>query len=75
MQLDTSDCIREPFDSWQREVTEASMRNKNILIINGGPNVGIGLGYLGNEIRSVGVGLGLWSGVRWAIYCHRGFRD
>jgi len=73
MQLDTFDCNWEPFDSWQGEVAEAGMPNKNILIINRRPNVGIGLGDLGNGVRSVVVGLGIWSGARWTIYCHRGF--
>ena len=70
MQLDTSDCIRELFDSWQGEVAEVSMPNKNMLIINRGPNVGIGLGALGNGARS-----GARSGARWSIYCYRGFLD
>ena len=48
MQLDTFDCIREPFDNFQRETAQASMPNKDILIIKRGPNVGIGLGGLRN---------------------------
>jgi len=61
MQLDTSDCIREPLDSWQGEVAESSRPTKNILIMNRGLNVGIGLGE--------------WSGPQCIIYCYRGFRD
>jgi len=60
MQLDSSDCIREPVDSWQGEVAETSMPIKDILISNCGPNVGIGLGDVGD---------------RWIMYYDRGFPD
>jgi hypothetical protein len=43
-------------------MAEASMPNKKILIINPGPNVGIGLGDF--RIRA-----------RWIVYFRRGFRD
>jgi hypothetical protein len=78
MQFDTSDCFRKPFDSLQGEVAKGIMPNKNILIINHGPNIGIELRDFENEVRSTGVGLGnlgIWSGARWIIYCDQGFRD
>jgi len=70
MQLDTYDCIRELFDSWQREVAEASMPQKDILLVSRRTNVGIGLGGLGKGARS-----GALSGAQWIIYCYRCFRD
>jgi hypothetical protein len=41
--LDYSDSIREPLDSWDGEMAEASMANKDIIILMRGLNVGIGL--------------------------------
>jgi len=64
VQLDISDCIREPLDSWQGEMAELRMLIKDILNMNRGANVVIDLGDFGN---------GAWSGVRGIIYCHRGF--
>jgi hypothetical protein len=78
MKFDTFDCIREPFDSCQREMAEASMPKKDILFINCGPDVGIGLGGSGNGARSLarcGSRCGAPCCARWIIYCYRGFRD
>jgi len=66
MQLDTFDCIREPFDSWEGEVAEGSMPNKNLVMVNRGPIDGLGLGGLGDGAESC---------ARLIIYYYRGFRD
>jgi hypothetical protein len=47
----------EPFDSLQGVLTKANIPNKNILIINGGPKVELGLGDPGNGVQIFGVGL------------------
>jgi len=62
MQLDTSDCIREPLDSWQGEMAEATRPHKEMQITNRRPNVGLDLGDIGNGARS-------------NINCHRASRD
>jgi len=64
MELDTPHCIQEPCDSSQREMAEVSMPNEDILIINRGTNVGIGLGDLGIRRGPLSI-----------IYCHQGIRD
>jgi len=74
MQSDTSDCIREPIDSWQGEAAEESMVNKDIHIINRRPNIAKYLGGLGNGARC-GALCGARRGARWIIHCCRGFRD
>jgi hypothetical protein len=56
-------------------MVEASRPNEDILVINGGTKIGIGLRDLGNGDRSVRIGLRIWSGAWWTIYCHRGIRD
>jgi len=57
-----------PIDCWNKEVAEASMPSKNILIFNRRLNVGIGLGDLGKRARSGDSG-----GARWIVYYNRGF--
>jgi hypothetical protein len=57
MQLDTTDCVWEAFDSWQGEMAEASMSRKNIVLVNRWLTVGIGF----RDCRG-------WSGAQRVIY-------
>lgn len=62
MQLNTVDYIWEPFHSWQWLITEGSIPDMVIVVINSQLNIGTGL-------QDVGEG----SQPPWFVYSHKGF--